>query len=79
MDELRDFRATTPAIRDRSWAVAPASERIRRQQTTERRLELAVRATIAAALLLGLMFGLPLALGALAVAIGMPADAGLAR
>lgn len=79
MDDLRVFRATTPAIRDRAWAIAPASERIRRQQALERRLELAVRAGVAAALLLALLFGVPLAIGALAVALGMPADAGLAR
>ena len=77
MIPLEAFRATTPAIRDRSWAVAPASERIRRQQTIARRLELAARATLEAALLLGLLFGVPLALGALAVALGMPADAGV--
>ncbi len=79
MDDLRLFRATTPAIRYRTWAIAPASERIRRQQALERRLELAVRAGVAAALLLALLFGVPLAIGALAVALGMPADAGLAR
>ena len=77
MIPLGVFRATTPAIRDRSWAVAPASERIRRQQTLARRLEFAVRAALAAILLLGLLFGVPLVLGALAVALGMPADAGL--
>lgn len=76
-DDLRIFRATTPAIRERAWAISPASERIRHEDAVRGRITLVIRSAITAIVLLMLLFGVPLALGTLAVALGMDPTAGV--